>query len=122
MNSVNGANSVPVYFQKNFDKSEHPVEINAKDEMSEVKLKDEKIDPSLYDKIMQNLALASMMMSNRRSNLTQRNIEQMNMQIQQQNDMMNNMLIHQQAMDAHQQAMQSHMTAVQMTTPGMGFM
>ena len=80
----------------------------------------EKVDPSLYGKIMQNLALATMMMNHRRSSLTQRNIEQMNLQMQQQNDWMNNLLMQQQAMQAHQQAMQNNMTAVQMSTPGMG--
>jgi hypothetical protein len=76
-------------------------------------IEDENVDPSLYGKIMQNLALATMMMNHRRSSLTQRNIEQMNLQMQQQNDLMTNLLM-------QQQAMQDHMTAVQMTTPGMG--
>ena len=63
---------------------------------------------------MRNLALATMMMNNRRSNLAQMDINNMNQQMLEQQQMMTNMLM-------HQQAMQDHMTAVQMTTPGMGF-
>ena len=62
---------------------------------------------------MKNLALASMMMNNRRSNLAQMGINNMNQQMLEQQNMLTNMLM-------HQQAMQDHMTAVQMTTPGMG--
>ena len=116
MNGVNGVSAVPVIKLQGNEQCTCPVETDCKCEKSE----DEKVDPSLYGKIMQNLALATMMMNNRRSSLTQRNIEQMNLQMQQQNDLMNNLLMQQQAMQAHQQAMQNNMTAVQMSTPGMG--
>ena len=85
MNGVNGVSVVPVIKLQGNEQCTCPVETDCKCEKSE----DEKVDPSLYGKIMQNLALATMMMNNRRSSLSQRNIEQMNMQVQQQNDMMN---------------------------------
>lgn len=116
MNGVNGVSVVPVIKLQGNEKCTCPVETDCNCDNFD----GEKVDPSLYGKIMQNLALATMMMNNRRSSLTQRNIEQMNLHVQQQNDLMNNLLMQQQAMQAHQQAMQDHMTAVQMTTPGMG--
>ena len=95
-----------------FNKKYTPAQILYNDK-AEQKPEEEKVDPSLYSKIMQNLALASMMLGNR-SNLTQMNINNMNQQMLEQQQMLTNMMM-------HQQAVQDHMTAVQMSTPGMGF-
>lgn len=95
-----------------FNKKYTPAQILYNDK-AEQKPEEKKVDPSLYSKIMQNLALASMMLGNR-SNLTQMNINNMNQQMLEQQQMLTNMMM-------HQQAVQDHMTAVQMSTPGMGF-
>ena len=109
MNGVNGVSVVPVIKLQGNEKCSCPVETDCNCDNFD----GEKVDPSLYGKIMQNLALASMMMNNRRSNLAQMGINNMNQQMLEQQNMLTNMLM-------HQQAMQDHMTAVQMTTPGMG--
>ena len=109
MNGVNGVSVVPVIKLQGNEKCSCPVETDCNCDNFD----GEKVDPSLYGKIMKNLALASMMMNNRRSNLAQMGINNMNQQMLEQQNMLTNMLM-------HQQAMQDHMTAVQMTTPGMG--
>ncbi len=109
MNGVNGVSVVPVIKLQGNEKCSCPVETDCNCDNFD----GEKVDPSLYGKIMQNLALATMMMNNRRSNLAQMGINNMNQQMLEQQNMLTNMLM-------HQQAMQDHMTAVQMTTPGMG--
>lgn len=114
MNGVNGLTPVYVLPLKDVEMCDKCMQDKmACNESHAQNLEDEKVDPSLYSKIMRNLALASMMLGNR-SNLTQMNINNMNQQMLEQQQMMTNMLM-------HQQAMQDHMTAVQMTTPGMGF-
>ena len=115
MNGVNGTTPVYVLPLKDIEVCDKCMQDKiACNESHTQNLEEENVDPSLYSKIMRNLALATMMMSNRRSNLAQMDINNMNQQMLEQQQMMTNMLM-------HQQAMQDHMTAVQMTTPGMGF-
>lgn len=114
MNGVNGLTPVYVLPLRDVEMCDKCMQDKmACNESHTQNLEDEKVDPSLYSKIMRNLALASMMLGNR-SNLTQMNTNNMNQQMLEQQQMLTNMLM-------HQQAMQDHMTAVQMTTPGMGF-
>ncbi len=114
VNGVNGVSPVILLPVKGCDKCECEYAT-----VPQQKVQKEEVDPSMYGQIMKNLALASMMLTNRnnawRQALQQNQlVNDMNLQMEQQNIMMNNMLM-------HQQAMQDHMTAVQMSTPGMGF-
>ena len=104
MNGVNGLTPVYVLPLKDVEMCDKCMQDKiACNENHAQNLEDEKAD-----------SLATMMMNNRRSNLTQMNINNMNQQMLEQQQMLTNMMM-------QQQAMQDHMTAVQMTTPGMGF-